>query len=46
MPVIIKQCTCESEFQDKTYGPKMRACNTLGDSYTKGRCSVCGKEHQ
>lgn len=44
MPVIIKQCSCEHEFQDKMYGKKMRVFNTLGDSMTKGHCSVCKKE--
>lgn len=43
MPVVIKQCTCEHEFQDKTYGKKMRVCNLL-DKSTRARCTVCKKE--
>ena len=43
MAVVIKQCTCDHEFQDKIYGKKMRVCNTL-DKSTRARCTVCKKE--
>lgn len=38
---VIKKCTCESQFQDATYGKGNRLCN-VGN---KGAiCTVCGKE--
>ena len=40
--VVIKQCTCTHEFQDKTYGKRMRVCNETKGS--RARCTVCGKE--
>lgn len=42
----IVQCTCEHEFQDKTFGKKMRVHNKLQSSpgNEKYRCTVCGKE--
>lgn len=44
MAAVIKKCTCEHKFQDQTYGKGNRLCNTLGNSATKARCTVCGKE--
>lgn len=41
------QCTCQSEFQDKLYGKRMRLHNSCGDNkgkVTSYRCTVCGKE--
>jgi hypothetical protein len=37
----IAKCNCESEFQDKQYGTKMRVHNAKqkSDVYT---CTVCG----
>ena len=44
--IKIIQCTCEHEFQDKTYGKKNRLHNKLQStgSTEKYRCTVCGKE--
>jgi hypothetical protein len=36
-----KQCTCESEFQDRVYGKKMRLFN-LGFKNPVAKCTVCG----
>lgn len=48
MSMIIMPCGCESEYQDKQYGKKLRAFNGSGKG-VKGmpllyRCTVCGKE--
>lgn len=43
MSVVIKKCTCASEYQDAVYGKGNRVCNTL-DKSAKARCTVCGKE--
>ena len=42
----IKQCTCEHEFQDQTYGKYRRVFNEkLANNRHNGwRCTVCGKE--
>jgi hypothetical protein len=41
----IMPCTCESEFQDKTYGRNLRLFNQTRKSDGKlYRCTVCGKE--
>ena len=45
--VVIKQCKCINEFQDKTYGKGMRVfntCNKEGKELGRSRCSVCGIE--
>lgn len=42
MPVIEKICSCQSEFQDLTYGKNMRLFNTAKEG-KEGRCTVCGK---
>jgi hypothetical protein len=42
MPVSIKKCDCESEFQDLTYGKQNRVFNV--DEKGKGKCTVCGKK--
>lgn len=43
----IKQCSCEHEFQDATYGKGRRLMNeTEKKSSTKVyRCTVCKREH-
>lgn len=38
---MVKQCTCVSAFQDKTYGNKMRLFNAREDG-KGGKCTVCG----
>ena len=41
----IMQCSCQSEFQDATYGKGMRVFNEIGKDGKGGyRCTVCGKE--
>lgn len=41
----IMQCSCQSEFQDATYGKSMRVFNEIGKDQKGGyRCTVCGKE--
>ena len=45
MPTVIRKCTCNHEYQDKTYGSKLRVhnlCKKKGDKYLGARCSVCG----
>lgn len=39
-------CTCEHQFQDKTYGKGNRVHNKLQSTpgNEKFRCNVCGKE--
>lgn len=41
MPVAIKSCTCNHEFQDARYGKGMRVFN-YQPGKGKVRCSVCG----
>lgn len=41
---MIKQCTCQSEYQDKKYGKGNRVHNTAKNKSGKGeagRCTVC-----
>ena len=42
-------CTCENNFQDKTYGKNVRVANTTTRqpdiSHIYVRCTVCSKEH-
>ena len=38
---MVKQCSCSSEFQDKTYGKGMRLHNVKEDG-KGGKCTVCG----
>ena len=48
MKTKVLKCVCESEFQDKEYGPGKRLHN-LGVKDTSGvpaRCTVCGREHR
>lgn len=42
----IYNCNCVSNFQDETYGRRMRLFNSMGkDNKVSGyRCTVCGKE--
>jgi len=41
----IKNCTCESKFQDEKYGKNMRVYNKTKKQDGKiYRCTVCGKE--
>lgn len=41
----ILQCSCQSEFQDVTYGKGMRVFNEIGKDQNSGyRCTVCGRE--
>ena len=44
--MAIKQCTCESKFQDKQYGKNMRVHNKYLKDGGGYRCTVCGKEKQ
>jgi len=39
MPVEIKECKCESSFQDERYGKRKRVYNS-GEKDAK--CTVCG----
>lgn len=44
------KCTCEHEFQDKTYGNNVRVANltqknTGNDNKRIYRCTVCSREH-
>jgi len=42
----VMQCSCQSEFQDATYGKGMRVFNETGKDGKGGyRCTVCGKEY-
>ena len=46
MPTAIVCCTCNSEYQDKTYGKSYRLANQAGSRDSpKYRCTVCGKEY-
>ena len=42
--VVIKTCTCNSDYQDKRYGVGLRAHN-LCKKGEKARCTVCSKEN-
>lgn len=44
---ITKPCTCESAYQDKTYGKGVRLHNVGGGSKTvaTAKCTVCGKKN-
>jgi len=44
MTKIVK-CTCESKFQDETYGKTFRVANMMGSVVPKYRCTVCAKVH-
>lgn len=46
MPVIIMQCSCKSEFQDKTYGKGQRVHNVGQKSKANPPmvCTVCGSK--
>lgn len=49
MEAKILKCTCENEFQDKTYGKGMRVHNPGGKSGTKDSnlkmiCTCCGNK--
>jgi hypothetical protein len=42
--VIVKPCSCKSEYQDATYGKGLRVHNVKGDSTNKDNgatCTVC-----
>lgn len=42
MSVVIKQCSCIHESQDKLHGNKMRVHNTLEKTNKgKAKCTVC-----
>jgi len=47
MKTRIFNCTCENEFQDKTYGPGRRVANQGNDSGNREvyRCTVCNAPH-
>ena len=40
MKTIVLKCDCKSEFQDETYGNKMRLHNVSGNG-EKAFCTVC-----
>lgn len=43
---MIKKCTCDSAFQDKTYGHQMRIhtlSKFVNGKYTQCGCTVCGR---
>lgn len=45
MATVMKQCNCESKFQDELYGKGMRVYNIReGKGNGKARCTVCGRE--
>ena len=39
---IIKQCSCQNDFQDKRYGKGNRVMNETKDA--KLRCTACGEK--
>ncbi len=41
--MVVRKCTCQSEYQDRVYGKGNRICNETEKS-SKVRCTVCGKE--
>jgi hypothetical protein len=45
MPGIIMQCNCTHEFQDKTYGYRMRVHNLSPDG-KKAYCTVCSPSNR
>lgn len=45
--VVIRQCSCEHDFQDKAYGKQMRLHNVGKDVNSEAvqvTCTVCGKK--
>lgn len=45
MATVMKQCNCESKFQDELYGKGMRVYNLReGKANGKATCTVCGRE--
>lgn len=45
--VVIKQCSCEHDFQDKAYGKQMRLHNVgkdINSETVQVTCTVCGKQ--
>lgn len=42
MSTTTKQCNCDSEYQDKIYGKKIRLMN-LRKEGKECKCTVCGK---
>lgn len=48
-PTVIISCTCQSTFQDLTYGKQRRLMNhapSKGAKPNRYRCTVCKKEHE
>lgn len=46
---VFVRCSCQHEYQDKTYGPGIRVANKKGKSKgtaTEYRCTVCGNTHE
>lgn len=47
---MILDCTCKSEYQDKTYGPGNRVHNETkgknGNDVGGARCTVCGTKKE
>lgn len=39
----VRPCSCDSEYQDKKYGRKLRLFNKMKKENC-WRCTVCGKE--
>ena len=49
MPSIVRQCSCESEYQDKMYGKRMRVWNHAPMKRSRPkryRCTICGREQE
>ena len=45
MATVMKQCNCESKFQDELYGKGVRVYNLReGKANGKATCTVCGRE--
>ena len=42
MAAVVKPCTCQSEFQDKTYGKGMRVHSEKKEG-REAKCTICGK---
>jgi len=40
------KCSCDHEFQDKTYGKGMRQHNSRTSKENLHTCTVCGKENK
>lgn len=48
MPTVIKECVCESAYQDKKYGKSQRVHNVgkgKDGKSSKKTCTVCGRKH-